>query len=218
MVPRCKSCAAAIQGFPRPRGDGPLQGRALGVGVWVPPPTRGWSPSRPALSNRYPGSPAHAGMVLRHMKEVLDRMWFPRPRGDGPVPVTIKTRVAGVPPPTRGWSRFVGRNAQLQLGSPAHAGMDPLLSSLRTGSIRFPRPRGDGPVRKPGLAVALVVPPPTRGWYQFGRAECCCACGSPAHAEMVPGWCNPRRLRVKVARIRFPHLRGDGPPSQVWIA
>ena len=63
MVPRAASSRCSVVGFPRPRGDGPLDSRRCGRGERVPPPTRGWSPLvRIALSDQ-DGSPAHAGMV-----------------------------------------------------------------------------------------------------------------------------------------------------------
>ncbi len=52
--------------------------------ILVPPPTRGWSLERVAGGVQAPGSPAHAGMVLNKPHLIVIKLWFPRPRGDGP--------------------------------------------------------------------------------------------------------------------------------------
>ncbi len=70
--------------FPRPRGDGPLQGLGRGLPVEVPPPTRGWSPFACAALCAPIGSPAHAGMVPYARERAPYNVGFPRPRGDGP--------------------------------------------------------------------------------------------------------------------------------------
>ena len=48
--------------FPRPRGDGPEKAPTSLWGKMVSPPTRGWTPTRPASAAAADGFPAHAGM------------------------------------------------------------------------------------------------------------------------------------------------------------
>ena len=56
-------CAKLLAGFPRPRGDGPVEPAVAAPALEVPPPTRGWPlrPVGPAAAGQ--GSPAHAGMA-----------------------------------------------------------------------------------------------------------------------------------------------------------
>jgi CRISPR-associated endonuclease Cas1 subtype I-E len=49
------------------------------------------------------------------------------------------------PPHTRGWTRAAFRSRETVHGSPAHAGMDPRVSSRAFLKGRLPRTRGDGP-------------------------------------------------------------------------
>ncbi len=131
--------------FPRPRGDGPLKGPAGPTGPTVPPPTRGWPPRRRIAWRQRDGSPAHAGMAPKRVKGHRRVRWFPRPRGDGPVGTVNCTAIVKVPPPTRGWPRFIQIINSLLSGSPAHAGMAPMAETSGCCRTGFPRPRGDGP-------------------------------------------------------------------------
>ncbi len=133
---------------------------------------------------------------------------FPRPRGDGPGFRRLFRHCCQVPPPTRGWSRWTNCAAAGLSGSPAHAGMVPLVDGLAGIERRFPRPRGDGPAFAALAAGPISVPPPTRGWsrrHHSGNPE---PCGSPAHAGMVP--CADHR---RGDPVRFPRPRGDGPDA-----
>ncbi len=113
----------AVCGFPRPRGDGPLDAARRPSRDRVPPPTRGWSPASDQALHTAAGSPAHAGMVPDARPEACARHRFPRPRGDGPRGLNVCRCHQQVPPPTRGWSFFVDQDRLLGRGSPAHAGM-----------------------------------------------------------------------------------------------
>jgi hypothetical protein len=67
-------------------------------------------------------------------------------------PVTISRLAAGmysvaVPPPARGWSLDQHALHIEVAGSPARAGMVPLMLTWWPGLSRFPRPRGDGPLQ-----------------------------------------------------------------------
>ena len=46
---------------------------------------------------------------------------------------------------------------------PAHAGMSPHVTPLRTELRGFPRPRGDEPEPRPAPAHGAPFSPPTRG-------------------------------------------------------
>ena len=121
-------------GFPRPRGDGPLEY---------------WFHAIIELLNRFPrprGDGPQYGAITPRTRSPR----FPRPRGDGPIRGNYQGRAhrggfpahagmdrqsptprsrfwRGVSPPTRGWDlkRVFGVSATRSPGFPAHAGMDP---------------------------------------------------------------------------------------------
>ena len=110
--------------------------------------------------------------------------------------------------------------------------MDPRMAR-RGGvhaSMRFPRPRGDGPVPRSDRAESMHMPvsPPTRGWTLADRRDTNTSIiavspptrgwtpravqvdpglrAFPAHAGMDPG-----RDAERIRRVGFPRPRGDGP-------
>ena len=48
-------------------------------------------------------------------------------------------------------------------GSPAYAGIDPVMGVIATVCVRFPRLRGDRPYYSLAAQDFARVPPPTRG-------------------------------------------------------
>ncbi len=150
--------------FPRPRGDGPCSTLITASSIKVPPPTRGWSLLDVDHRVFDKGSPAHAGMVPPPAPRLRKSVGFPRPRGDGPSAGSQLNRVCMVPPPTRGWSHVEVSDTFKHPGSPAHAGMVPILFNGLEHRKRFPRPRGDGPHCDRVSLCQSMVPPPTRGW------------------------------------------------------
>ena len=76
--------------FPRPRGDGPSRRNAATPRPPVSLPTRGWTLIEHAPAGGNAGFPAHAGMdrLPRDDGVLVNR--FPRPRGDGPLPRSIR--------------------------------------------------------------------------------------------------------------------------------
>ena len=115
----------SCEGFPRPRGDGPVQEYEFSVPDAVSPPTRGWTHREADDSPDVAGFPAHAGMDLLDSFGQVRPVRFPRPRGDGPVlPGSAGSRYR-VSPPTRGWTCGHGTDRCFTIGFPAHAGMDP---------------------------------------------------------------------------------------------
>ena len=110
-------------------------------------------------------------------------------------------------------SRYPSIAGHLVHGFPAHAGMDLTIQALSfsSASVRFPRPRGDGPVnlvifpnrRSDGFPAHAgmdreircssfdelgAVSPPTRGWTRYDATD----------MQLQSG-------------LRFPRPRGDGP-------
>ena len=152
----------------------------------VSPPTRGWTPNGSIWHVVRQGFPAHAGMdpVVRSAAETRPR--FPRPRGDGPAIHGRHPYPPTVSPPTRGWTVAYQRPAVVAGGFPAHAGMDPGNQAGGRMTLRFPRPRGDGPASECCSTCPVRVSPPTRGWTHGSGVRAAGARGFPAHAGMDP--------------------------------
>ena len=164
MDPEDGPVVVVDRGFPRPRGDGPTLDTTSPSRPPVSPPTRGWTLRERRHLSGGRGFPAHAGMDRWRTTSGTWRSWFPRPRGDGPPEDVPGRSSAGVSPPTRGWTAPHGRSWDERIGFPAHAGMDLRGTTKPTSRIRFPRPRGDGPISFCSMTSACMVSPPTRGW------------------------------------------------------
>ena len=91
-------------------------------------------------------------------------------------------------------------------GFPAHAGMDPRCWITTSRCGRFPRPRGDGPLKKRFEDAREEVSPPTRGWTWYAWTRESEPVGFPAHAGM-----DPQEPSLGSTARRFPRPRGDGP-------
>ena len=131
---------------------------------------------------------------------------LPRTRGDGPRAVQEAPPRLPASPHTRGWTRGEGGDDALDLGFPAHAGMDPGLLVARGVLGGLPRTRGDGPRRRHGAHRARPASPHTRGWTRSVLPAAAMRPGFPAHAGMDRG-----RGRPPTDRRRLPRTRGDGP-------
>ncbi len=105
MVPHCASARSSAGRFPRVRGDGPGTGAVLPGTFGVPPRPRGWSLALIGLASADKGSPASAGMVPRSRIRRMNRVRFPRVRGDGPDDALLDDTSYRVPPRPRGWSQ-----------------------------------------------------------------------------------------------------------------
>ena len=145
MVPRDAGAHGSLRWLPRTRGDGPFMGYRDHFLWKAPPHTRGWSPLGPLLGARSAGSPAHAGMVPALSFFPGATSWLPRTRGDGPLIPLARIGRAWAPPHTRGWSQAPAPHFHQFCGSPAHAGMVPMLAEAGIGCRGLPRTRGDGP-------------------------------------------------------------------------
>ena len=115
--------------LPRSRGDGPYSRDRPNITQAAPPLTRGWTPAAHAAGSNGGGSPAHAGMDPRAGPVSGRPCRLPRSRGDGPKPSITGDAVTQAPPLTRGWTHMQVILKDVRLGSPAHAGMDPWVST-----------------------------------------------------------------------------------------
>ena len=200
------SAARMRRGFPRTRGDVPLDAPAHGAQVRLPPHTRGCTPVRRRRGDEADASPAHAGMYRNSAHRSRAPSGFPRTRGDVPYPMQAALIDASLPPHTRGCTRSAHHPARRPRASPAHAGMYlvELFSTLAQSS--FPRTRGDVPVGDPGAAVDRELPPHTRGCTLDSAQIREISMASPAHAGMYPA-VGPANRPV----VGFPRTRGDVP-------
>ena len=145
MDPRWTTRRISSPRFPRTRGDGPSSHVLGKMREWVSPHTRGWTVFGHEEPQPRRGFPAHAGMDPLPVPEVVPPVGFPRTRGDGPESRPSQRMAGAVSPHTRGWTPEGRRRHEARRGFPAHAGMDPAISSAACRAARFPRTRGDGP-------------------------------------------------------------------------
>ncbi len=202
---RARRCAWSCR-LPRTRGDGPPTGRDRTNPHRAPPHTRGWTLIAELAARRWSGSPAHAGMDPFVHVAAAHVAGLPRTRGDGPLATDEVANDNAAPPHTRGWTPDPAKCRKLAIGSPAHAGMDPVRDGVRWHVVGLPRTRGDGPGACIRYKSGCRAPPHTRGWTRVRAVGPRLEAGSPAHAGMDPCWCSAARRSH-----RLPRTRGDGP-------
>ncbi len=164
MDPPQQNTQDMISRLPRSRGDGPCAARPSRLSTSAPPLTRGWTPPGARRVPRAGGSPAHAGMDPRRHVDASREDGLPRSRGDGPLRAALADRSAWAPPLTRGWTPATVYHCRPSAGSPAHAGMDPLMRPSHRSCSGLPRSRGDGPTARTPPTGKSGAPPLTRGW------------------------------------------------------
>ena len=133
---------------------------------------------------------------------------FPHTRGDGPVNRLRKPSVQWFSPHTWGWSAVIAPCRLLVAVFPTHVGMVRCFAGLVWVNAGFPHTRGDGPHNGYGWDLSGAFSPHTWGWSFFNTLNILAPDVFPTHVGMVRHpfeevWCS----------TRFPHTRGDGPPS-----
>ena len=91
--------------------------------------------------------PAYAGMFLPYVGAHNGHYGFPRIRGDVPTGWLVALGESGFSPHTRGCSRIDEERDRRHAVFPAYAGMFPPTTMVTPCSCRFPRIRGDVPLR-----------------------------------------------------------------------
>ena len=134
MDPLSDGSVLSYDRLPRTRGDGPAPDAAVDGLQVASPHTRGWTRDGFRAAAPAAGFPAHAGMDLSPTAPVPARRGLPRTRGDGPHAVRATRSTWKASPHTRGWTRGSRRRRRSAPGFPAHAGMDPALSSAARAS------------------------------------------------------------------------------------
>ena len=103
-------------------------------------------------------------------------------------------------------------------GSPARAGMHRSLISDSSRPTRFPRARGDAPVREHSAQRGERVPPRARGCTEHHQRRPHSFGGSPARAGM-----HPASIVSVLSSFGFPRARGDAPvrtrspKKPIWV-
>ena len=192
--------------FPRARGDAPTAPAPEATAVAVPPRTRGCARGEVSHGGGHVGSPAHAGMRPAAGRSRATSARFPRARGDAPLEKKPVASAAVVPPRTRGCAPPRAVPRARDGASPAHAGMRPAGWRRSSRASRFPRARGDAPVKGADKIGPKRVPPRTRGCAFDTPVSASSKAGSPAHAGM-----RPARGRRRRGWPGFPRARGDAP-------
>ena len=150
-------------GLPRTRGDQPPTRTRLRVISAAPPHTRGSTSRQRPRWTALTGSPAHAGINLILKPVCVGRSRLPRTRGDQPASSGKKPNGKSAPPHTRGSTRSSAITLKQDVGSPAHAGINPRRADAASEKIRLPRTRGDQPLIETNKGASLEAPPHTRG-------------------------------------------------------
>ena len=208
MDPLCYVRCDIAVGFPRMRGDGPVEDSFTVTITEFPPHARGWTSVTRRLATRQQVSPACAGMDhCCQWRRDFNRC-FPRMRGDGPVIRVPVLPARRFPPHARGWTLLNQLRVLGSVVSPACAGMDPVRARRPEDDPGFPRMRGDGPDVTAASHHRPTFPPHARGWTVSKRTSLTWKQVSPACAGMDP-------LRSARTRrpSRFPRMRGDGPAT-----
>jgi len=113
--------------LPRTRGDRPLKASAIGASLMAPPHARGSTLPRDLLGGEDRGSPARAGIDPGGAGSTGGTSGLPRTRGDRPSMTKAELREYMAPPHARGSTRGSDLSKLGHSGSPARAGIDPLL-------------------------------------------------------------------------------------------
>ena len=150
-------------GFPRIRGDVPVNKAVKDVGTVFSPHTRGCSEHLPGWFGSDGVFPAYAGMFLRLSCRFAKRLSFPRIRGDVPRFVYPQVEQQLFSPHTRGCSsHYILGSCPISV-FPAYAGMFLILEYAKETEDGFPRIRGDVPRTNLPRKLKELFSPHTRG-------------------------------------------------------
>ena len=194
--------------LPRACGDRP-QSRSRRRGERAAPPRmRGSTRARREMLLELRGSPAHAGIDPVSDSGLRFVYRLPRACGDRPQRRTVGRRARAAPPRMRGST--LSRHSQHggDLGSPAHAGIDPIRSGDCGGTRWLPRACGDRPEAEAMRHAGRTAPPRMRGSTRPRSSPRHPRSGSPAHAGI-----DLRDRNGARPAPRLPRACGDRPHS-----
>ena len=207
MDPRARTELPPLCGLPRTRGDGPASLLAVPVPCRASPHTRGWTCIRQRAGVVDGGFPAHAGMdpPLQPGRRRSQRL--PRTRGDGPPRPSRLSMRHWASPHTRGWTVGETWMVNVDVGFPAHAGMDLSPANRCAVSYGLPRTRGDGPTRVLAYILFGRASPHTRGWTPESAPVSGADRGFPAHAGITQGTLEAHTTAVLLRRTAVSNWR-----------
>ena len=198
----------ATIGFPRMRGDVPPLSKKVSGSMTFSPHARGCSGRVKHMGDVDKVFPACAGMFRSNSFSVNWLSSFPRMRGDVPLLRIPRRRAGRFSPHARGCSQALVRLAVPQLVFPACAGMFRSCSNQRSQGLRFPRMRGDVPLRTPFSNTLPWFSPHARGCSFFSLPLVVVGGVFPACAGMFLA---PPAIDTR--EVSFPRMRGDVPTS-----
>ena len=140
-VPHLRNKDLWDKGFPRTRGDVPIDVPGFSCLERFPPHTRGCTRFASSICSFVQVSPAHAGMYRWCTNAWSLLAGFPRTRGDVPQLGFITSCTSVFPPHTRGCTVRQAIIDERSSVSPAHAGMYPTTTSTTPEPSGFPRIR-----------------------------------------------------------------------------
>ena len=176
-----------------------------------PPRTRGSTLGQRDDRHRANVSPAHAGIDPLVVGASSYTVGLPRARGDRPHSACRNSRDSMSPPRTRGSTRRADVQLHTVTVSPAHAGIDPCLPSIRRGCRCLPRARGDRPVTPDKVIGVIRSPPRTRGSTHVRHGGAAARHVSPAHAGI-----DPKAAMPAIRAPCLPRARGDRPKLRIY--
>ena len=162
---RCADSPRVVaNGFPHPRGDGPLRrvrGEPLRV---ISPPAWGWPDFHTNRRQCRRDFPTRVGMARATAGVHPGRIRFPHPRGDGPPTAAHAAPSRSISPPAWGWPGASCRSLGTRGDFPTRVGMARHTGHCRSHRSGFPHPRGDGPASHPTMTRPVLISPPAWGW------------------------------------------------------
>ena len=180
------AATTARVGFPRVRGDVPINKITSGFMQVFSPRARGCS----ALTAQWPVKirvfPACAGMFPARGHSAGHQRRFPRVRGDVPIGGVNLVFAGEFSPRARGCSSFYFSSLTRLYVFPACAGMFHFLMATPPPMVRFPRVRGDVPINN---FIGRKLP-----WFSPRARGCSLA-----------------KELVQLTAKGFPRVRGDVP-------
>ena len=194
------------RGFPRVRGDVPLNSLLRNPTSQFSPRARGCSHGLPNRQKLHSVFPACAGMFLRRMCSAGTVTGFPRVRGDVPWCHMLGQSIGGFSPRARGCSSSRVFFSRARRVFPACAGMFRDCGHEIFHHASFPRVRGDVPPRLVQRFKRFRFSPRARGCSAAPCPTLQALSVFPACAGMFrPGGEN------QPPRCGFPRVRGDVP-------
>jgi hypothetical protein len=211
VLPGYRSPARIRWHGPRARGGAPLTGSEPRYERLRSPRTRGCSPSISDRGERHDTVPAHAGVLPPPTIAACEAGHGPRARGGAPDPEprgvgsrsTVPAHAGVLPTWAHQWDPSVD-------GPSARRGAPAPPTRPGTGRRNGPRARGGAPVASPGVVVATLRSPRTRGCSYHDAFIERWGPTVPAHAGVL-------RLHTESSGLQQhgPRARG-GAPRPPW--